>query len=166
MPNWIEGSLKLRGNSEDLKRFFKEGVDCPAEAVYIFGDLKPEIKPISAYIECDFDKGYNFVTIKNEPHIRNTRRAFIQDCYVEWEEKYSTVHMPIKQAWAFIACDEDRQRWEEISAQYRLDIRLYGFERGMEFCEEVEIVDGKVVKDSEIKYADWAWECPMPGLGG
>lgn len=166
MPNWIEGSLKLRGNSEDLKRFFKEGVDCPAEAGCIFGDHKSEIKSISDYIECNFYDGYNIVIIKNEPHIKNTRRAFIQDCLVEWGDAYATVCMSIKQAWAFICAEYDRKNWEEISAQYHLDIRMYGFECGMEFCEEVEIIKGKLVKDNVIKYDDWAWECPMPMLGG
>lgn len=27
MPNWIEGTMKLRGKQEDIKRFFREGLD-------------------------------------------------------------------------------------------------------------------------------------------
>ena len=27
MPNWIDGTLKLRGRREDIGRFFREGVD-------------------------------------------------------------------------------------------------------------------------------------------
>lgn len=26
MPNWIEGTMKLRGKRSDIKRFFEEGV--------------------------------------------------------------------------------------------------------------------------------------------
>lgn len=36
----------------------------------------------------------------------------------------------------------------------------------MEFAQEVEILRGELVKDEEIKYDDWEWECPMAYLGG
>lgn len=47
-----------------------------------------------------------------------------------------------------------------------MDIRLYGFERGMEFNQEVIIENGEIVKDEEIKFDDYDWECVMPHLGG
>ena len=156
MPNWIEGTIKLRGNSEDLKRFFAEGIE-PVASVYA--------KDISKYVECDFGK-YNEVNINDDVHIKGTRRAFITNCCIEWDEAYATVHMPIMQAWAFCASATDCENWREISKQFKLDIRMFGFESGMQFCQEVEIIDGEMTMNNEITYDDWAWECPMPSMGG
>ena len=158
MPNWIEGTIKLRGQSEDLKRFFKEGL----EPSSYFG----KVNSIENSVKCDFDGEWCEVEIENEPHIVGTRRAFIKDVCVFWEESYATIAMPIKQAWAFFGSEWDKDNWVNISNKFNLDIRLYGFERGMEFCEEVEIIKGEVTIDDEIKYDDWVWECPMPYLGG
>lgn len=146
MPNWIEGTIKLRGNSEDLKRFFAEGIE-PVRSVYQ--------KTIAESIECNYGE-YNEVIIKDEVYIKGTRRAFIQDCCVFWEKAYAIVYMPIKQAWAFCADESDLNKWVEISKQFKLDIRLYGFECGMEFYEEVEIIDGEITMNNESTYDDWA----------
>nr|DAL93830.1 MAG TPA: hypothetical protein [Caudoviricetes sp.] len=37
---------------------------------------------------------------------------------------------------------------------------------GMEFCQNVIVEHGKIVKDEEIIYNDYEWECPFPNLGG
>lgn len=146
MPNWIEGTIKFRGNSENLKRFFAEGLE-----------------PSTLCFEHD---QWNEVSIKDETHIKGTQKAFIQNCEVFWKETYSTISMPIKQAWSFAASDNELDAWAEISKIYGLDIRLYGFECGMEFCEEVEIINGEITMRKKIEYDDWVWECPMPSLGG
>ena len=36
----------------------------------------------------------------------------------------------------------------------------------MEFNQYIEIVDGKITHDDEIKFNDYMWECPNPELGG
>ena len=151
MPNWIEGTIKLRGKSEDLKRFFAEGFE-PTR--------KDDI------ICTEYTEEYCNVKINGECWIKGTRRAFVRDWNVYWEKASDTVHMPIKQAWRFIEDAEDIDKWQNISNQFHLDIRLYGFEQGQEFCEEVEIIDGIITMDKEIRYNDWVWECPMPGFGG
>lgn len=154
MPNWIEGTLKLRGNSEDLKRFFDNAIQ-PCHS------YNPNLQKREDFITCRYGE-LNEVIIKEDAWIENTRRAFVnKDCYVYWEKKYETVCIPIRQAWAFVA-----ENWQEISEQYNLDVRLYGFECGMEFCQEVEIIDGEITINDEIRYDDWDWECPMPRMGG
>ena len=154
MPNWIEGTLKLRGQSEDLKRFFKEGV---AQSEW-FDDDKHSIED---YVQTDFDGAYCEVTLKNDPWIKGTRRAFIESEYVTWNESFATIAVDVKQAWHF-----DVDSFAEISKKFNLDIRLYGFECGMEFCQEIEILKGKITINREITYGDWVWECPMPNMGG
>lgn len=164
MPNWIEGTLKLRGNSEDLKLFFWEGL----EPSYSSSDFDDEQRDISEFVEYDFGKlGENDVLIRNQPHIIGTNRAFILDCNVYWGIQNAIICMPIKQAWSFTADDDSRlHEWERISKRFNLDIRLYGFERGARFCEEVEIIKGKTTIYKIIEYNNWDWECPMPLMGG
>lgn len=66
-----------------------------------------------------------------------------------------------KAAWAI-----DPVPYLKLAKKYNVDIRLYGFERGMEFNQEVIIENGEIVKDEEIKFDDYDWECVMPHLGG
>ena len=154
MPNWIDGTLKLRGNSENLKKFFDNAI----QPCY---SCNPNMQKREDYLTCNYGE-YNEVKIMPDARIKGTRRAFVNgECLVEWEKAYATVCIPIRQAWVFVT-----ENWVEISKQYNLDVRLYGFEQGMEFCQEVEIIDGKVTMDNKIKYNDWDWECPMPRMGG
>lgn len=166
MPNWIEGTLKLRGNSEDLKRFFAEGLEPSTD----HGEELDKNVTLEDFVKwkhyacCDI---CDDIEIHNQPHIIGTRRAFIYDCDVCWvgsNDEIDTICMPFKQAWSFSATG--LEQWEDISKKFNLDIRLYGFESGMEFCEEVEIIKGKTTLHNVIKYNDWYWECPMPLMGG
>lgn len=156
MTKWIEGTLKLRGQSEGLKKFFTEYLD-PSS---YFG----EIRTIDDFIKFDFDdeeQEYD-VTIIGEPHIKGSRRAFLgEDDYVYWDGAQATIALTIKQAWVF-----DVEPFEAISKECGLDVRLFGFECVQQFCQEVEIIGGEVIFDNTIEYDDWYWECPMPNLGG
>lgn len=154
MPNWIVGTLKLRGQSEDLKRFFNDGV---GQSSWHEDDKRP----IEDFVQTYFDGECCEVTLKNEPWIKGTRRAFIESSYVYWDESFATIAIEVKQAWGFNA-----EAFAEISKKFNLDVRLYGFESGMEFCQEIEILKGKITVNNTITYDDWTWECPMPLLGG
>ena len=160
MPNWIEGSLKLRGSSENLKRFFTEMIQ-PSTS---YGE---EAAKKEDFISCDFpdnNDDSNSVEIRHDAWIKGTRRAFVNDdCWVVFDndDRKHTVCLPIRQAWAF-----DADSWCGISAECGIDIRLYGIECGMQFCQEIEIIDGELVSNREIKYDDWEWECPLPFMGG
>ena len=48
----------------------------------------------------------------------------------------------------------------------RLDFRVYGYEMGMEFNKEIEIVEGEIATYRLIQFKDYKWECPDPKLGG
>lgn len=53
-----------------------------------------------------------------------------------------------------------------ISEKYNLDIRLFGWERGMGFSREILIVDKNIIKDRTYRYSDWEWEVLFSDLGG
>lgn len=45
-------------------------------------------------------------------------------------------------------------------------MHIFGFEMGMEFTQEVEIIDGEITIDKETTYDDYALEVPFEKLGG
>ena len=135
MPNWIEGTMKLRGKRENIARFFREGLgpsNWPNPE-----DRKNQVTDNSGNDWLDF-------SFKNEPYINGTRRAFITDSSVYMDDDYGVVSVDVKQAWTFDDGSEGGlQSWKDISNKYNVDIRLYGIERGMQFTQEIIIVRGK-----------------------
>jgi len=163
MPNWIEGTMKLRGKLQDIRRFFLEGLEPSNQP-----DPKDRIGQI-----CDRStEGELYFKFSNEPHIVGTRRAFITDhsafMYDEDGVDNGVVCVNIKQAWAFTAGQDTRDldKWVEISKKYNVDIKLYGIERGMEFTQEIIILRGEKPIVNEKQYEDWEWDCPFPNMGG
>ncbi len=62
MPNWIEGTIKLRGKREDIARFLRDKVDHGCEYVHVEDD---------GAIEVNITRDYNYV--------EDTRRMFISE---------------------------------------------------------------------------------------
>lgn len=155
MPNWIEGTIKLRGERERLRRFFLERIEALGG------------KSLEECVKCRFDGcDEDEAIVDDEVWITETCRAFIQPCVISWGGERATACAPILQAWTFCGGDERRRQWEEVSKSCGLDIRLSGFESGMEFYEDAVIISGRIVVDTIRKYKDWDWDCPMPRLGG
>lgn len=156
MPNWIEGTMKLRGKRENIARFFREGLDASDRH-----KLEDQVKDESG----EDDLCFHFM---NGPHIAGTRMAFIDDDYVEMYDDIGIACVDIKQAWAFDAGGETEglKQWKNISEKYNVDIRLYGIEKGMQFTQEIIIVRGKDPINNVKQYNDWDWECPFPNMGG
>ncbi|GED35010.1 hypothetical protein P9G84_31875 [Brevibacillus centrosporus] len=149
MPNWCNGALKVRGEKEDVLRFLKEGL----KPVGYLGETKqPEIEED----ECS-------ITIKSDLHalhINGTRRCFVERTVIEWWYDQILV-LDVECAWAV-----DVEGLAKVSEKYNLDFKIYAFEKGMEFNQDIEIHRGKVIKDDEIQFHDYEWECIDPRIGG
>lgn len=159
MPNWIKGTLKLRGDRKNIKKFFTEGL----EASHWIGEEKLEDQ-----VTDESDEHNMYFCFKDEPHIIGERRAFITDDYVCMDMDNETegfACVDIKQAWCFTT-EGKADEWKAISDKYDLDVKLYGVECGMEFTQEIIILRGKRPIINEKQYADWDWECPFPKMGG
>ena len=179
MPNWISGSLKLRGNYENVKRFFFEGIN-QYEDIFDEGQQKwvdtliPKEKwfkaeeygePGARELDIELANGWTYV--------EGTRRAFISTNHSSYisvyehdqedeDKRFVTAACEINQAWYFRYED-----WIEIAKKYELSIRLWGLECGMCYGREIEIgKDGKIIFSKTLKYNDWDWECPLPWMGG
>ena len=154
MPNWIEGTMKVRGKAENLMRLFENAFETLDNGTY-----RADKDIYSESVD------YN---IKSSLYIEGSRRAFTSqsfNVYVDFNE-YQTVSFPVKQAWSWTPEEGSEQRWINLAKKYGVDIRLQGFECGMQFYQDLEIVNGEIVTDNVVQYDDWEWECPMPNLGG
>lgn len=151
MPNWCEGTLKVRGTKKNLTEFVLKGL----KPVDFLGGMKELLK---------FDK-YGDVSSKETCWVEGTRRGFIEglDVYFsEFEDEGNEIIcLDYKQAWGI-----DTEQLLDICKKYNLDMKIYAFEMGMEFNQDIEIVNGEIIKDNEIKFDDYGWECVCPRLGG
>lgn len=148
MPNWAKGSLKLRGKSENIASALKEMLlndtvtleDKWDGALLIFNNTAPYF------------------------YINGTRRAFIDQKQIEvlFEKEFCIVELDnFKQAWSAIP-----ENYQEISSKFDVDIKIFTFECGMEFTQEIEISKGEIIKNSCYEYDDYRWEVPFSNLGG
>lgn len=168
MPNWCEGNMRLRGRPEAIIDFLKNEITCVARKPGSLDvvERKPDIK------EC-----YGDITLKMPVkmdgliwkcfYIKGTRRNFLENeksitVYVDDCTEITTAYVPdFKAAWGI-----KPEPYVEKSKKYGIDIKIFGFECGMEFEQVVEVVNGTLIRNEEITYDDWAWECPMSHLGG
>ena len=166
MPNWSEGVLKIRGAKEDIENFIRNGIDYTDYNYKLEnGELKAIPKPRECPIEIDEDE----ISIKNtmDLWVKGTRRMFVnsKDIYAYFSKS--------KDESKFIICIDVRQAWEilsenlqEISKKYKVDFKIFATERGMEFCQDVEVVNGEVVASKRDSFDDFQWEAPDPRQGG
>lgn len=166
MPNWAEGSLKIRGPIKNIKRFLDEGIQ--KKQLNTFGkEMDEDIVTFYDWSdECGIEYEYHFVSTS---HIKHTSRAFVDpEKYGEYAclggkstEDIDTIALPFKQAWR-----AEAKSFEEISKEYGIDIAIHTFEKGAEFEQDILIKDGEIVKDEIIEYDNYKFESALPMLGG
>ena len=140
MPNWCEGTLKLRGKRADIERFLTNACHCSL----------PE------YMDEE-------IVVKDLQYIEGTSRGFLgsnQSIYRFYGDE-GTIYFRYIQAWDIYSED-----LKKISLIYNLDCKIFACEQGMQFARDIEVLNGKIVKNEFIKYEDYYWECPCPDLGG
>lgn len=151
MPNWCVGTLRVRGKSKNLKNFVLKGL----KPVDFLGNEGSKLEEDEfGYVSCD-----------ESCWIQGTRRGFVNDlhvCFGDYEDdSIHTIALDVKFAWAILADD-----LLEICKKYNIDMKIYGFEQGMEFNQMIEIIDEKILKDAELHFEDYCWDCICPNMGG
>ena len=168
MPNWCAGNIRLRGKRAAILEFLKNELESTG---YASGDLSRIITgPLEMVVDdCDVDvripearRNLLFAGI----YIKGTRRNFIKEkdfyVYLDDEREKNIVCIDgFEAAWTVEA-----EPYLEKARRYGIDIRIVAFEKGMQFMSVIEIVDGKIVENSETSFDDWYWDCPMPNMGG
>lgn len=169
MPNWCEGNIRLRGKRNAIVEFLKNELKSTGYERLADG-------PVTGTIEINDEYGEVSVKIPEGKkdllfaafYIKDTHRNFIDgNCFEVYmnDEDVDEVHTVcidgFKAAWGV-----EPDPYVEKAKKYGIDIRIVGFERGMQFAQDIEIIDGEIVKNREVTYGDWTWECPMPNMGG
>lgn len=165
MPNWIVGTFRARGSKDNIKSFIFEGL----KPISYWGKEERTKKELD-----DYDDNFivTFKRIDNEDkevkllYISDTNRSFINsdDGIYAYKNKKGEFCFAssFKSAWAI-----DTDKIIEVAKKFNIDIRINGYERGMEFEQLFEVSrNGEVKCDSFIQYEDYTWECAMPLLGG
>lgn len=164
MPNWVEGKLKVRGKPEDIKRWVEECLHCYFTKRLGDGSYEDELVESAVKFEHDPDACGVRLDTREVAYIEGTKRNFVErGSYGDfcWDNKKPILVVNMKAAW-----DIDETPYIEMSQKYNVDFRVYGYEMGMEFNREIEVVAGRLVTNRRIKFKDYKWECPDPTLGG
>lgn len=170
MPNWCEGNLRLRGTGAAIKEFLKNELKIVGYAGSLLNpaECNAEVKDNGCELEINIPEiasGWHLRSF----YVNNTHRNFIETksiyAYIgeeeDCEETQTVCIDDFKAAWGIKSAP-----YVEKAKKYGLDIKIVGFEKGMQFAQIIEIVNGELTKDQEIKFDDWDWECLMPNMGG
>jgi hypothetical protein len=149
MPNWCVGTLKVRGEKSNLEKFVLEGL----QPVGFMGEAKEPLK----------QNEWGDIHTKGTCWIEGTRRGFVRGLYVYLSEMEDDGIIALDAEFAWCV---DVEGLQKLCQKYNVDIRMYAFERGMQFNQEVEIIDGEITMNNEITFDDYEWECPCSSLGG
>lgn len=151
MPNWCKGCLKVRGTKGNVAKFILEGL----HPVGFLGEEHPKLSL----------NEYGSIHSNETCWIENTRRGFVKgvDVYLsDYEDDEIFVALFDSEfAWG-ISADE----LLKTCKKYHVDMKIHGFERGLEFNQVIEIVDEKILKDEELHFKDYKWDCIFPNIGG
>ena len=173
MPNWIEGTFRCRGSKENITKFIMEGL----QPISNFGcDEK-----LQREIEIDDDDYIEIIFTLNEQD-ENQKRKHPNTLYIPHAKRnfvelegfgYISANR-CKKSNDFVFATNFRGAWSidteaivSVAKEFQIDIRVNGYERGVEFEQLFEVNRNGVIKcESCIEYIDYTWECPMPLLGG
>lgn len=164
MPNWCKGVLKVRGKKENILKFLNNGIErhgYPRDEQDNYTQYPLNVKT-TEYDEVIVEK------TDSEHHswlyFKDSRRLFIEENieWYFWNDGGEEIQvLDIKQAWRL-----EPDYFAEISKQYNIDFRMMGFECGVGFTQEIEVIKGKITIDDVKEYKDYNWEVYDSRLGG
>jgi len=149
MPNWCTGVLKVRGKKENILNLLAEFAP--------FLDVESDDETIS-------------IQSNDKIHVFNgVRRSLkqggkINDEFYLHNDEFIIIFDNVDIAWGMCA---EEHGWCEMSKKYDIDFRWHGFEQGVQFHQDTEIIKGELKKDFAHKYdGHYEWDCVHPNWGG
>ena len=174
MPNWCEGSLKLKGKYDDILRFWEEGVNAYSYSVDRNNERGTDLIPKEEWYEIEEYEESTIIANHIPPscwiYIEGTKRAFVDDSFCSYtilkdSSGKAIMAIPFRQAWTI-----RQQDWMDIAKKYHLEIKIYAIESGAGFyCSFHVLSDGAILENNFCqteKYEDFVWNCPFPWMGG
>lgn len=161
MPNWCSGNLKVRGKFRDIKRMLTE------EFFILDGYiLDRKYKDIVLKEEEDYLGYFEIEVGRQGMWLKGARGCFNSDILVEKDIESEEDEVSVNLGLFESAWDIPKQKLMDISDKHSLDFKIFAYEGGMEFNVDFEVSKGEIIKNDEITYDDYEWECPEPNIGG
>lgn len=156
MPNWCEGTLKVRGKKADIERWLQNALVASND----------QGTPNEQLVEFNLNGEWPDVNIKDLCWIKDSHRGFIEPDHDIFTYYYDKEDIVILMFDAIFAWSVKVAELAKSSKEFNVDYRFYGFEQGMQFNQFIEIIEGEIVKNEFIQFDDYIWECINPTLGG
>ena len=156
MPNWVAGTFKIRGTQKNI-------ISCLND---LFVNDDCTVEPLR--------EGSDLLVIKGNPKIRGYHMNGIRGAMIDYGGDYLVdVDDCDTEGEIIVELDKFRQAWvinaddfKEVSLKNNVDFKIYGYEAGNKFEQEVEIIKGEVTENNNYGYENYDWECPFSKLGG
>lgn len=157
MANWAKGVLKVRGSERAIANYLED------VCAYINEDgenIDAVVEVDATLYECSIKPSEP--NLSNHIYLRDTKRAFIDckevDTYLsDYKNGQYVLELPnFIQAWSVNVNDFVR-----LSKKHGVDIKIFGYECGLQFTQEIEILQGEITKDERISVKNWAWDVPF-----
>lgn len=159
MRNWVEGKLKIRGDKKNIKRFLEEELE---EVIYKNKSSKNKVKAKKFKYNNFRIEATNVMSVFKFTNTRNYLSETKISTFGCGESKGKDVLVVgFEAAWLI-----DAEYFAEMSKKYDIDFKIYAFEQGKEFNQNIEVVKGEIIKDELIEFDDYIWECIDPTIGG
>lgn len=174
MPNWCYGNIRFKGTKDNIRNFVKnEILDLIPNSITSNTDIETtpiieEYDDIIMFIKHHENARRNF-------YIRGTYRCFIDSNFIEINLELAETPLEeivvcidgFKAAWSFNEINDIR--WADIARDYNIDIKMVGFEKGMNFYQIKTIDRNRNIELETRKYKDcedWDWNSLFPNYGG
>ena len=158
MANLCQGILKIRGDKKDICNFIENNLTFYPDPTNLNNKVYFK-KTWDTDYEIDYGLYYDVKYI----HLNDSNRHFIKEneIIVKDRDKYWIACATLIACWNI-----DIDYMVNISKKYNVDLKIYAFEKGMEFNRDIEIHKGRIIKDNKIEFKDYEWECINPLIGG
>lgn len=159
MANFCQGILKIRGDKKDICNFIENNLTYYPNP----NNLNVQLY-FKETFENDYEIDYELHWEVRYVHLNNSKRHFIKDNQIivhNEDDKYWITCVTLTACW-----DIDIDYLVDISKDYNIDLKIYAFEKGMEFNRDIEVHKGKIIKNKYINFKNYTWECICPTIGG
>ena len=167
MTNWCEGSLRIRGPKKNIQAFLLNGLE-PHESM--LEKLKTNKYYSHGFLEpCEDEKKIELkdgdILFFSSCHIKDTERGRVSyvEAYLSEYEDDEVFSIALNAKFAGLIKAKELL---SICQKYDIDMRIYGFERGAQVNQDIEIINNEITKNELTKYDDYIWDCILPELGG
>ncbi len=141
--DWVEGTLKVRGDKSDIKKFLIGAIESVDEKECLITEDENEI----------------VVRLPDESerfYVKNSYRNFIYGSKIVWDKVWEVLLIPGYHGPASI----DTKHLAALSAEYNVDLKIFAYLHGIEYSIDFEVHKGKIIKEEEATDEDYIWECP------